>query len=59
MQLYDDILIKAISHNAGTVIRHKPTPSGVITTLLQHAKKEGRTDERSGKGKKIYMNGLS
>lgn len=39
MSLYDDILIKVISYNVGTVIRHMPTPSGAISALLQHTKK--------------------
>lgn len=47
MSLYDDILIKVISHNVGTVIRHKPTPSGVITALVQHTKKRKREQERN------------
>ena len=45
MWLYDDILIKAISHSVGTVIKNIPAPSGVITPLLQCTKKEGRSKE--------------
>lgn len=40
MWFYDDILIKAISHRVGTVIKNIPTPSGVVTSLLQYTKKE-------------------
>lgn len=46
---YDDILIKVITHNAGTVIRFIVTPSGVITTLPStHYKRQsdGRKKEK-------------
>ncbi len=46
MWFYDDILIKAISHSVGTVIKNIPTPSGVITALLQHTKKGRRKQGR-------------
>jgi len=52
MWLYDDILIKAISHRVGTVIKNIPTPSGVITSLLQHTKK-GRGKEVQTRGRRI------
>lgn len=48
VSLYDDILIKVISHNVGTVIRHKSRPSGVIAALVQHPKKRKRKEERNG-----------
>lgn len=45
---YDDILIKAISHNVGIVIRPIPTPNGVITARLQHSqKRSGQEGKRS------------
>lgn len=48
MGFYDDILIKAISHNVGIVIRPIPTPNGVITARLQHSqKRSGQEGKRS------------
>lgn len=46
MWFYDDILIKAISHSVGTVIKNIPIPTGVITALLQHTRKGRRMEER-------------
>lgn len=44
MWFYDDILIRALRHAAGTVIKNIPTPRGVVQG---RRKNTGRTDQQS------------
>lgn len=46
MWFYDDILIKAISHGVGTVIKNIPTHRGFITALLQQMEDAQTEDKR-------------
>lgn len=45
MWFYDDILIKAISHDVGTVIKNIPTHRGFITALLRQTE-DARTEDK-------------
>lgn len=45
MWFYDDILIKAISHSVGTVIKNIPTHRGFITALLWQME-DARTEDK-------------
>ena len=55
MWFYDDILIKAISHSVGTVIKNTPTLGGVVIALLQQME-EGRKKDKKIKMKNGWLN---
>lgn len=46
MWFYDDILIKAICHGVGTVIKNIPTHRGFITALFQQMEDARKEDKR-------------